>query len=172
MKIINRILKWLFWNRVYKCNHEWDGDVCNLITCATPLCSGTETRCKKCGVCSYVMHKGEVCVGLNQDDTKHYCCKCFVEYYEAMQYLLEIRIARDLLEGGKKIEEDEYNMGENKRLVIKYDGKIIFNSVVEKINVEELRDILYAEVGGIRDCYPSSKTKLIVTAEYLTKVKK
>lgn len=50
MKIINRILKWLFWNRVYKCNHEWDGDVCNLITCATPLCSGTETRCKKCGV--------------------------------------------------------------------------------------------------------------------------
>jgi hypothetical protein len=55
--------------------------------------------------------------------------------------------------------------------VIKYDGKIILNSVVEKINVEESRDILYAEVGGIRDCYPSSKTKLVVTAEYLKEVK-
>ncbi len=36
---------------------------------------------KKCDVCSYVIQKGEVCVGFNKHDSKN-CCKCLIEYYD------------------------------------------------------------------------------------------
>lgn len=39
-----------FWQKVLTCHHEWSKHYSAYLRCNTPNCSGTESKCKKCGV--------------------------------------------------------------------------------------------------------------------------
>lgn len=39
-----------FWDKVQRCQHEWNKDYYELVSCETPYCDGGEKHCTKCGV--------------------------------------------------------------------------------------------------------------------------
>jgi len=51
-----------FWDKVYKCKHDFYPDYVVGLSCETPYCSGWELHCRKCGVfvqdCDYGYNRG------------------------------------------------------------------------------------------------------------------
>lgn len=60
-----------FWDKVYKCKHEWSKNYYEDVGCDTPYCDGNEQHCVKCGVYESICKCGS-CNGLSGWSNSHH----------------------------------------------------------------------------------------------------